>query len=222
MRIILKYPTKSRPDLFLDTFTKYMEASTTGLVAPVITIDYSDILMNNAKMIRWMREMGAEVHVGNSKTKVQAINANIPKDQWDILVLASDDHVPVEKGWDERIVQDMDTLEEPRLLWYRDVRQQQAIGEQRVCFMPVMNRSLYDRFGYIYHPSYRSFWCDNEQTEVCERDGYIRRIDHELFRNESPDWGGTIKRDSLYRTNSKWYRVDQATYERRKQQGFPQ
>src|SRR5690606_20121967 len=107
------------------------EASTTGLVAPVITIDYLDIRMNSWRMIRWMEARGAEVHVGNSKSKVQAINADIPKDQWDILVLASDDHVPVHNGWDERIVQDMDTLEGPRLLWYRDVRQQQAIGEQR-------------------------------------------------------------------------------------------
>ncbi len=49
----------------------------------------------------------------------------------------------------------------------------------------------------------------------------IERMHRELWRNESPDWGGTIKQDRLYRTNNSLFNKDKATYLRRKRAGFP-
>lgn len=223
MRIILKYPTRSRPDLFRQTFARYMEACDPSHVSPIITIDRDDHAMNRQQMLAWIRGMGGVPFVGMSRTKIQAINADIPIGPWDIMVLASDDHLPLDR-WDKRVIADMQEQApngEPCILWYRDTRQEVLNSGAQICFMPVMNRAAYDHFGYIYHPDYVSLWCDNEQTEVCTANGMMRRIPVELFRNESPDWGGTIKRDQLYRKNNRHFDTDKKTYLRRKAAGFP-
>ena len=33
----------------------------------------------------------------------------------------------------------------------------------------IIGRKYYERFGYIYHPDYKSFWCDAEFTEVANK-----------------------------------------------------
>ena len=86
--------------------------------------------------------------------------------------------------------------------------------------MPVMNRACYNLDGYIYHPSYESLWCDNEQTEVNTKRGILHRIDMEVFRNESHHWGGSVKHDGLYYRNNKPFSRDERNFKRRKQLGF--
>jgi hypothetical protein len=217
-RILVKYPTRSRPDLFLSTLDKYMG---TAIYAHryVITIDQDDRSMNHPAMLaRLATYPGLEVHIERPQGKVAAINANIPGNGWDILVLASDDHIPVLQGWDVAVVNDFkDTAPngEPRMLWYKDIR------DPGICFMPAINRAAYDLKGYIYHPDYRSLWCDNEQTEVMTNAGVMLQVDREVWRNESPDWGGSQKRDRLYLVNNRLFKIDKATYDRRKAAGFP-
>lgn len=211
--VLLKYPTRQRPRLFRLTLRKYIDTAGAPLRI-VVTIDVDDISMNNRIMRDWIAEQGAEIDISPRRGKIIAINSGIPADQWSVLVLASDDHIPVTDGWALRILSDMPE-DGDALLWYKDIRQ------DRICLMPVMGRSYYDRFGYIYHPAYVSLWCDNEQTEVAQSLGKLIQPDSELFRNESADWGGIIRTDSLYRKNNAYYKIDRQTYERRKLLNFP-
>ncbi len=217
-RIIVKYPTRSRPDLFFSTLQKYMD---TAIYEHryIITIDSDDRTMTAPAVLGRLNSIkGVELTVMAPGGKVAAINAAIPTGEWDILVLASDDHIPVAQGWDKAVMDDFaDTAPngEPRMLWYKDIR------NPGICFMPVMNRAAYDLKGYIYHPAYVSLWCDNEQTDVMTASGVMLKVDRELWRNESPDWGGSIKRDRLYLTNNRLFNIDKATYLGRKAAGFP-
>jgi hypothetical protein len=194
--------------------TKYIETAGTELIK-VVSIDQDDRSMNNTGMIPWMQDNGIQYHIGpKGRTKIEAINADIPSEGWDVMVLASDDHLPVREGWALQVEQDA-SANPDSLLWYTDIRQ------DRITLMPVMDRTYYQRFGYIYHPAYKSLFCDNEQTEVAQQLGRVKRIAVELWRNESADWGGFIKKDNLLKRNNAYYRRDQRTYERRKAQGFP-
>lgn len=216
MRILIKYPTRQRPALFLSTITKYMDMAVYQH-RYVVTIDSNDRTML-AILDTLKAYPGVEIDITEPKGKVHAINSGIPLEGWDILVLASDDHIPVQKEWDIHLMHDFkDTApnKEPRMLWYKDIR------NPGICFMPVMNRAAYDLKGYIYHPDYQSLWCDNEQTEVMTANGVMLQVDRELWRNESPDWGGSVKRDNLYRANNSLFAKDKATYLRRKAAGFP-
>jgi hypothetical protein len=218
MKILVKYPTRSRPTLFLSTLAKYMREATWQHTY-LVTIDSDDRTMNNPAMLTTLAQYpGVEVQVIKPAGKVHAINSGVAEAAWDYLVLASDDHIPVAKQWDTWMLQDFrDTAPngEPRMLWYTDIR------KPGICFMPVMNRAAFDITGYIYHPDYTSLWCDNEQTEVMVAAGIMLQVDRELWRNESPDWGGNIKQDRLYRINNSLFRKDQQTYLRRKRAGFP-
>lgn len=216
MTILVKYPTRQRPSLFLSTLVKYMDTAVYQH-RYLITIDRNDRTM--LPLIDTLNKYpGVEVDIAEPRGKVAAINSGIPATGWDVLVLASDDHIPVQQGWDTQVVKDFKELApngEPRMLWYKDIR------NPGICFMPVMNRAAYDLTGYIYHPDYVSLWCDNEQTEVMTANGVMLQVDRELWRNESPDWGGSQKRDSLYRMNNSLFRKDQSTFNRRKAAGFP-
>lgn len=218
MTILVKYPTRSRPQLFLSTLAKYMDAACYQHTY-LVTIDSDDRTMNTPTMLQTLaHHPGTTVQVIPPRGKVHAINAGVAEATWDIMVLASDDHIPVTQHWDLHVMADMrDTAPngEPRMLWYKDIR------EPGICFMPIMNRAAFDTCGYIYHPDYVSLWCDNEQTDVMVAAGIMLKVDRELFRNESPDWGGTIKQDRLYRTNNSLFQKDKATYLRRKRAGFP-
>jgi len=82
-----------------------------------------------------------------------------------------------------------------------------------------MGKKYYDRFGYIYHPSYISLWCDNEFTDVAnmlKKQKYINeciiRHEHCIYMNHP--------RDALCNRNEGSYMVDQQNYFRRKAEGF--
>ena len=121
--------------------------------------------------------------------------------------------VCVQQGWDTMIDQalagDLD-----RCAHFPDGHQTD------LCTLPIMGRTYYERFGYVYHHDYLSLWCDNEQTDVAVRDGKMVRRDAVLFRHDHPAWG-SAKMDDLYRRNEALYRRDEKVYKARKAQGFP-
>lgn len=157
---------------------------------------------------------------GNSKSKIEAVNADINDYQkpWDIILIVSDDMILRRHGWDEVIRKEF-AKNYPNLdgaMWFHDHSKQREI-----CTLSCMGRKLYDSFGYVYHPSYFSFWCDNEFSEVCKRDGKVTFTETVIASHEHPSWGGGISVDSLYRTNNKYWGQDKLNYEKRKKLGFP-
>jgi hypothetical protein len=218
MRILVKFPTRQRPRIFFATLAKY-----TGMqshkhdVRFVVTMDNDDKSMNDSKIRTQLdRIPNLKYYYGNSKSKVQAINANIDTD-FDILLLASDDMEPVEVGYDDIIVQEM-TKHFPDLsgcLNFNDGRRSDKLNT-----ITVMGVNLYKRFGYIYHPSYESLYCDNEYTDVTERMGKSAYIDHIIIRHRWIDITGGEK-DALYRRNDLPVMRDKTNYAKRKAAGFP-
>ena len=101
---------------------------------------------------------------GDSKTKIEACNADIKDVDFDIVLLASDDMVPQVRGYDTIIKEAMEDYfpNTDGVLWFNDGYQSRAMNT--LC---ILGKKYYDRFGYIYHPDYISLWCDNEFTVVA-------------------------------------------------------
>ena len=177
MHLLLKYPTRNRPIKFMQNLNAYLQkASGKHKITVVVTMDIDDSSMNNNPMRYFLtNKIGDNVDVsfsyGKSEGKISAINRMVPTTDWDIVVSTADDMEPVEDEWDDIIVQDM-VREFPDLngsLNYNNdprLEAKGANGFETLITLPVIGRKLYDRFGYIYHPAYKSEWCDNEQTEV--------------------------------------------------------
>ena len=89
-------------------------------------------------------------------------------------------------------------------------------GFKTLITLPVIGRKLYDRFGYIYHPAYKSEWCDNEQTEVFEELGVLRHIDRRPIVHR---WAEN--QDALMQRNMQiGASVDREVYQHRKTINF--
>ena len=188
MHILLKYPTRNRPIKFMNNLNAYLDkASGKHKITIVVTMDIDDSSMNNNPMRYFLTnkikgDIDINFSYGNSEGKISAINRVVPTTDWDIIISTADDMEPMEQGWDDIIVQDM-MREFPDLggaLNYNNDPRLEAKGVEgykTLITLPVIGRKLYDRFGYIYHPAYKSEWCDNEQTEVFEKLGVLRHID---------------------------------------------
>ena len=218
-KLLIKFPSRSRPARFMEVFGLYKSMlSGKHDVKFLLSFDTDDISMNNAGIRNWLKNQGESVQAywGNSKTKIQAINADLEhaKD-YDILLLASDDMIPQTQNYDDIIVQDMEKYypDGDGVLHYNDDKQ-----KERLNTLSIMGKKYFDRFGYIYNPEYLSVYCDNEFTDVSrllEKTTYIDRVIIRHFWIE-------IGVDALYQRNEnrELYAHDQKVYETRKANNF--
>ena len=219
MRILFKYATLGRPRWFKETLQKYY-AMLSGKhdCEFLITLNEDDGSMNNSDMRSYMDSFSRLGYkYGNHKNKIAAINADMKHENFDILFVVSDDMIPIVPGFDDVIVQ---LMEEhfPDLdgaLHFDDG----CCGGDRTITLSIMGKKLYDHFGYIYHPAYASFYCDNEFTDAVRELGKVVYIDEIIVKHE---WsGGPRNGDTTYKRNSKLGRPDKATYNWRRSRGFP-
>ena len=131
-----------------------------------------------------------------------------------VLILASDDMICQKKGWDVIVEKTMKNKfpDLDGVLYFPD-------GFTDLNTMCILGKEYYNRFGYIYHPAYKSLWCDNEFQEVAQRLGKEYRSTEILFKHEHPVWSGE-KQDQLYQINERFYQEDKRTFEQRKARNF--
>lgn len=219
MKILYKYPTRQRPDKLnycLDTYNSLMSG---GAYEFLLSIDNDDSSMHEPMIKEYLaKKSNLKVFSGNNKTKIEAINADIENvSNWDILVLVSDDMIPQVRHFDDIIRQDMTRLypDTDGILWYFDGRRRDL---NTLC---ILGRKYYDRFGYIYHPSYKSFWCDNEFTEVGNTLKKQTFIDNVIIRHMHPVNDKTVQWDALYEKNNAPLIADHQNFIKRRALGFP-
>lgn len=223
MKILFKYATRERPDWFRRTLALYYrEMSELCNFQFLVSIDKDDSTMCNSDMFKFLHNKTNLIYaVGNNSSKIEAINADmesVSEVNWDILVVVSDDMVPVVRGYDKKIVDEMKKHfpDTDGALHFND----DMFGRDRCITLSIMGRKLYERLGYIYHPDYKSFFCDNEFTDVVYGMGKVVYIPQVIISHKS--WhGGRNSTDSLYRRNSRMGIPDEAIYNKRRLLGFP-
>ena len=165
MRILIKFPTRGRKDLFFSTLSKfYTMASDIEKIQFQITIDSDDVEMNNPEVLKKLEShKNLSYSLGESTSKIDAVNRDIDTSECDIILLASDDMVPVFFGYDEIIRNSMkdEYPDTDGVLWFFDGHRTDL---NTLC---ILGKKYYDRFSYIYHPTYLSTFCDNEFMDVA-------------------------------------------------------
>ena len=216
--LLIKYPTRSRPDLFKAILTEYVnKLSGKYKVKFVISMDSDDYTCNNHPMRYFLENMKSKVdleyHYGTSKNKVDACNRDIPAEGWKVCLLVSDDMTPVVHGYDEVIVNEMHQ-HFPNL--DGALNYNAGHGYPRVMVLSIIGNPYYNRFGYIYHPDYVSLFCDEEQTVVARNLNKIVDINRKII---SHDWNNL--KDDLRKHTEQYYSSDKIIFEDRKSRGFP-
>jgi len=217
MNLIIKFPTRGRADKFLNVLNRYIEFMDDKSTKIIVSCDNDDETMKQGYVMDELSSMeNVTVVFGDSKTKIEACNADMEGVDFDIVLLASDDMVPQVRGYDTIIKEAMEDYfpDTDGVLWFNDGYQSRAMNT--LC---ILGKKYYDRFSYIYHPDYISLWCDNEFTVVANMLGRQKYFERVIIQHQHPA-AGFGKIDNLYDVNNKYNDVDMTTFMRRQQNRF--
>lgn len=194
--ISLVHPTRSRPDKSKATINNWISRAGHA-VELIVSIDEDDPHKGTYQAIY------PNCIVNPNKSAVDAINNAAKVATGDILIVVSDDS-DCPHQWATKIQQSTHGK--------RDFVLKVNDGIQRwIITMPVIDRTYYNRFGYIYYPGYGHMFCDTELTHVADILGRtIRRQDlsfphrHYSVTKERKD-ETTLKADSTWNQGKQLY-----------------
>lgn len=216
MRFLYKYPTRGRPEWFRQTLAAYYShMSGQHDFRFIVTMDDNDASMNNTPMRQWLEsQQRLRFHFGPHANKIQACNSGMDED-FDIVILVSDDMQPIVHGFDDIIAQDMQR-QFPGLdgvLHYNDGR----CGDACMT-LQILGREFYKKVGFIYWPLYQGNWCDNETTDLAKQCGKYWYSDRTIIRH---DWQRQCAGDVTYQRGQADFQTDNDAYQWRKSIKFP-
>ena len=200
MRLLIKFPTRNRKSKFFTVLEQYQtlceDIENTFFL---ITLDNDDEEMNSPEVVNIFSTFKNIKYVyGDSTSKIHAINRDLEtENEWDIVLLASDDMTPKVKGYDN-IIRNKMKEHYPYtdvILWFNDGHQGTTLNT-----LSILGKKYYERFNYIYYPEYKSMWSDNEFMSVgniLEKQTYFDEV---IIEHEHPDWGFGGK-DSIHIKN---------------------
>jgi hypothetical protein len=216
MKLLIKFPTRGRPQKSVETLRKYIDlASDIANTKIIVSIDDDDTTLTESM---FTIHPYVEVIRGEPLGKIGAINRDMPDTStFDIILLASDDMIPIVKGYDQIIRSKMSEHfpDTDGVLWFND-----GYAGFRLNTLVICGSKYYSRFGYLYYPEYKSLWCDNEFMDVANRLGRQIYFDYTIIKHEHPANNSLLKRDSIYDVNDKYYNSDKEIYEKRKNKEY--
>ncbi len=224
LKLLFKFPCRGREKLFfesLDSLNRNIRDVNNYHIS--ITIDTDDGILNTPEVVEKINTYpNTSIGWGLSKSKVDAINRNFPDYDYDVVICWSNDMFMSMYGADDimrdYIMQignnrnDMDFLihfPEPDSREYLNV-------------LYVATRKYYERFGYIYHSSYLSLWCDNESKLVSEILGRYHFVGvPSLYEHKNPAYHHYgMERDVLFNEQQGHWEQDEKNFHERKSRNF--
>ena len=219
MKLLIKFPTRNRKNKFFTVLKQYQRlCEDIENTFFLITLDNDDDELNLPEVADIFSNFKNIKYVyGNSISKIHAVNRDIETvDEWDIVLLASDDMTPKVKGYDNIIRNKMKEHypDTDGVLWFNDGHQGNNLNT--LC---ILGKKYYERFNYIYHPEYKSVWSDNEFMLVGNLLQKQTYFDEVIIEHEHPDWGYG-KRDNIHQVNLLNESHDRNLFMSRKQNNF--
>lgn len=214
-KIVYKYTSRSRPNNFLRGLKSIIDNSVDDNYEIICSFDLDDETMNN----EWLKLVlinfeKVKCFFGESKSKIDAINRDLDKlpDDWNILVNMSDDMIFFKYGFDNIIRDAFDR--EDLFVHFHDGCQ------NRLATMSIIDRKHFDRFGFIYHPDFKSVFVDNFHQDYAIKHGCYKYMgdDVRIIDHLHPLHKKGIPMDKQYLFTESFYPVDQATYLRLKRE----
>lgn len=226
-KILFKFASRSRNHKFfqgIDNIINNLADRDNFMI--LASLDVDDEIMNNPNTIKKITEYVQKypnqivVKFGTSKNKIDAINRDVneikEKFNFDILVNFSDDMEFIQHSFDN-------VIRNKFFVHFSDldgnVHFNDGFTNDTLSTMSIIGRKYYDRFNYIYHPSYISLWCDNEYTQVAKKNNKLLYFEDRIFRHNHPsNVGGFI--DEQYIKTESFSEIDRQNYEKRLNNNF--
>lgn len=207
MKISILHPSYGRPELAFKTAINWVSRCVNPLEY-IICLSWSDPWKNDyIKLFKKPFKM-VFYDFGNM---VRQVNYAAKNSTGDLLIATSDDF-DCQQNWDEQLIN--------QLKGKKDFIVKTVDGIQPdIITLPIMDRTYYERFNYIYHPEYNHFYGDEELYEVGKKLG--RLINLPIKFDHVHYIAGKAKKDATNVKNSFHYAGDKATFQKRKAAAFP-
>lgn len=221
-RILFHYPSKSRPVNFrrgLESIINNLERPDLAMFSIVLDADDTKLSEYESILVEFSQQFtGTQIYIGTSKNKIDAVNRNLDRTDFEIIICFSDDMVFTQQGFDDIIRKDFaDNFPDgDGVLHYPDQNQGEACMT-----MNITDRIYFNRFGYIYHPDYESVECDLENQEVAQMLGRYKYAGKRIFDHLHPSFGQATYDAQYNKTeDGQVHNQDKATRRRRKANNY--
>lgn len=212
MTISLIHPSRGRPKKAYETARQWVDNSglLLGHLDYILSLDESDPELKNY-WVEWDCEI-----INDNKSVVEATNNAAKEAKGDILLYLSDDF-KCPDNWGQLILKEFEGVTEPMLLKVDDCLQKFNVP---VLTIPIMNRALYEKLGYFWHPEYKSMFCDEDLFWTAKKLGALKLAEHLKFPHEHVSTG-KAENDDTYRRSAANWEQGKAVFAKRKAAGFP-
>lgn len=210
MRISLIHPSRNRADKARKTLNYWMNTSSGNIeIEHILSIDLDDSQIEDYKRLF----PTSIILISNNTCVVEATNIAAKKATGDILIYFSDDF-KCPDNWDISLVS---LYTDTPCLWkVDDCLQKFHIA---VLTIPIMNRALYDKLGYFWHPGYRSMFVDEDLYWTCKNNNWMAWCEFLKFTHEHP-CNGLAENDETYKKSAANWEQGKALFAKRKLEGF--
>lgn len=216
MKILIKLPSRQRPEKLFNSVKEYLDfAVDKENINFLLSLDEDDTTITPSLLERIrVLHTNINIKIGRSENKINAINRDMNEaGDYDILLLASDDMHPIKLGYDNVIREHMVTYypDTDGVLWFNDGYTRDTLNT-----LVIMGKKYYERFGFIYNPLYKSFYCDNEFTDISKKLNKCTYFPEVIIKHLHPANTSEVKPDDLYIKNNKYWADDERMYHDRK------
>lgn len=206
MKISIIHPSRKRAQMAAKTAHKWLSsAKDKHNIEYLVSIDDSDELLPYMDSFESMHP-AVVIYQSPNNSAIEAINRVAAQSTGDLLIVVSDDF-DCPFHWDDALI--------TMLKGKEDFCVKTPDGIQKTLItLPIMDRTYYKRYGYIYNPAYSHMFCDQEMTAVAHMTGKVielpipfPHLHYSTGKNVKDEV--SIKADSTYASGQKifWDRL---------------
>lgn len=218
MKLLLKFPSRSRPSKFFATLDNIREYIGYDNYFVLATLDLDDPTSVNEAFKEKLKSYPEVKPIwGTSNNKIHACSRDMEfAGEWDIVILVSDDQVFGRHGFGREIVDDIKLYGPDIFLHYPD-----SVTQEKLCTLSIMDRIYYERDNFLYHADFISVCADNLAMELARFRKRYKYIHKHMFVHCHPVWGYADWDQQYQNTEqSSIYAKDFETLDRLRQQYF--
>lgn len=211
--ISLIHPSRGRPQKAFNTAKKWIESAGVE-IEYILSIDSNDPSKIDYALI--FDGFNGKGITKENTSVVEATNKAATISKGDILLYLSDDF-DCFPNWGKAIKKEFENEDRPLLIKVDDCIHHPSVP---VLTIPIMNRKLYERLGYFWHPSYKSMFVDEDLYWTCYKLNAIKAAWHLKFEHQHCSVG-KAQDDETYKRSSDNWDQGKAQFAQRKMIGFP-
>lgn len=223
MKLLIKYPTRGRPELFRETIMNIHQTIGSENYTILVTTDNNDPITYESMLESFPNRDKIILKRGHSYSKIHAVNRDMDfayhELEWEWCLVMSDDMKFIESNWYDRMISDIYSrwTDTDFYAHYND-----GHTRHRLCTMEIFGKEYFERFFYIYPPCYGNIQCDGERMFVAmmlNKHHYFGD-DRQYYEHRHPGNVLDVKIDSTYNLHTEKGYKDIVKYNYRKTKNF--